>query len=217
MKRLDRMAEQLPEQQQEQQPQAEGVGEEELANAEKWSKEAAKLIIDEPGRAAELLSKVGACFMLTGPGQHTARSPRAVYDAWPQALEIRTRKYGEDGLECAETYLQYGRALIENVRANTDALGAKMQTAAQKHDDSKAAKDTSTRTAGAGPSTGGGLSGKTGVWHSMHDLAAALGGSMHALMLSPNTKPHAPGKTYSTSGVQANRARHSASLCRWRG
>lgn len=52
----------------------------------------------------------------------------------PQVLEVRNKKYGDNAIECAETYMEYGRALLEQARSNTDVLGAQMRTAVNKHD-----------------------------------------------------------------------------------
>lgn len=56
-------------------------------------------------------------------------------------LEIRNKRYGDSALECAETYLEYGRALFEQARSSTDVLGAQMRTAVDKHEMERDSKE----------------------------------------------------------------------------
>ncbi|KAF5837444.1 hypothetical protein DUNSADRAFT_4360 [Dunaliella salina] len=60
-------------------------------------KEGVKLVLKDSSEAVELLGK---------------------------CLEIRNKLYGNEALECAETYYHYGRALLEQARESTDALGS---------------------------------------------------------------------------------------------
>ncbi|KAG2430228.1 hypothetical protein HXX76_010326 [Chlamydomonas incerta] len=97
------------------------VSSEELELAVANLKEGKNLIDDDPEKAVELLCSV-----------------------------VRTyeKKYGSDGIECADVYLYYGIALYEVARNATDALGATKTTV-----EKKAPAD------GAGPSTSDGAGG----------------------------------------------------------
>jgi len=72
----------------------------------------------------------------------------------PQCLEIRVEMHGKTALECVETYYQYGRALLEQARESTDALGSsKVRSDVQKKDEEEAQQQRSGD--GAGPSSSG--------------------------------------------------------------
>ncbi|KAL6752983.1 hypothetical protein V8C86DRAFT_527913 [Haematococcus lacustris] len=73
-----------------------------LEDAAEKHKQAKKLINSDPEEAADLMSRV---------------------------LEVHCKTWGEEDIKCAQTYLDYSRALLEHARASSSVLGDKAQKA----------------------------------------------------------------------------------------
>ena len=111
------------------------VSSEELELAVANLKEGKSLIDDDPEKAVELLCSV-----------------------------VRTyeKKYGSEGIECADVYLYYGIALYEVARNATDALGT-----------TKTTVDKKEQAEGAGPSTSAGAGGSAAEFKAEQPAAEA--------------------------------------------
>ncbi|KAG2447739.1 hypothetical protein HYH02_007199 [Chlamydomonas schloesseri] len=118
-------------------PGAASVSPEELELAVANLKEGKDLLDDDPEKAVELLCSV---------------------------VKTYEKKYGSDGIECADVYLYYGIALYEVARNATDALGTTKTTVEKK-----------TPADGAGPSTSAGSGGPAAGEAGAAQTAAAAG------------------------------------------
>jgi hypothetical protein len=85
------------------------------------------LTAGDPARAANLLSKVGSSLLDTNC---VYALPAEESSGCTQVLEILNKRHGEMALECAQTYVEYGQALLEAARADADVLGARAARAA---------------------------------------------------------------------------------------
>eukprot|EP00983_Pelagomonas_calceolata_P121506 1160805-Pelagomonas_calceolata.AAC.6 len=98
------------------------------AEADALFKEGVKLVLKDPSEAVELLGKLfnAPSFPVRDSLPHVPPiiSLPMCFNPFSQCLEIRNKLYGNEALECAETYYQYGRALLEQARESTDALGS---------------------------------------------------------------------------------------------
>jgi len=78
------------------------------------------------GAAAEDLK--AAAFAALGAGKRhlLVQDVDAAVESFGEACELFSAQFGENAVECGEAYLYYGKALLEQARLETDALGGPM-------------------------------------------------------------------------------------------